>query len=404
MAKKDLDEQNPMGYVIKPSAINATERYVTLPEFTITGKKKGQYKSANDPTAIWDIPHAGLESLGKGMSYITPDWMQAVMPYLSPSQYVGMLQGKGLPGSETNDGFGSSKQDQYLNEMFDLGTTSLVLPKLNKYGYKVGKNIYNNTYNFIDRGFVPKSRILTQGPNTATRMVGLGDSGYSDALTSGIIRGNPYGRITSAKQFRKIYKPVLKQAGIPQKTIDAFASNNLTEQQFYLIDKTLKAKQASLNITPGKFTTNSGKFFLNDWFTYDYDLFEDMNYKDYLKEYRTKKAKNPDPNKVYTNDVRENWKGQPQATFALEDENIINSNFPGDYAVQIKNASNNTVPGNTVGPHLRQHVVPKYPFEYNHPDVSWYKRRKGILSGKEYMIKLSSRKIAKDVKKYKLKK
>lgn len=147
MAKRNLDEQNPMGYVIKPSAINATERYVTLPEFTITGKKKGQYKSANDPTAIWEIPHAGLEALGKGMSYITPDWMQAVMPYLSPSQYVGMLRGQGLPGSETNNGFGSSKQDQYLNEMFDLGASKIPLTnvalKTTKWGYGVGKNIKN---------------------------------------------------------------------------------------------------------------------------------------------------------------------------------------------------------------------------------------------------------------------
>lgn len=150
MTRRSLDETIPVTvndnkYNIHRNAIGSKNLTVTTPEVVVTGKKKQPYRSAFDPTAAWDIPHAGLELIGKGMSYITPDWMEKAMPYLSPSQYVGMLQGKGLPGSKTNDGFGSSKQDQYLNEMFDLLTSKVPIAKAtlktSRWGYGVGRNI-----------------------------------------------------------------------------------------------------------------------------------------------------------------------------------------------------------------------------------------------------------------------
>lgn len=117
-------------YRINPSAIGASQLNVELPELEVKGKKKSAYKSSFDPTAAWELTgHYPLQYLGKGLDAITPDIVKSVIPYLSPSQWAGTLRGQGLPGSSTNNGFGDSKMDQYLNELFDVGLYGKALAK-----------------------------------------------------------------------------------------------------------------------------------------------------------------------------------------------------------------------------------------------------------------------------------
>ena len=85
--------------------------------------------------------------VGEGFDYITPDFIKPAMPYLSGSQWIGTLRGKGLPGSETNDGFGSSEQSQYLNEMFDLATSKAPIAGQALKGLKWGKGVARNIKN-----------------------------------------------------------------------------------------------------------------------------------------------------------------------------------------------------------------------------------------------------------------
>lgn len=147
MATKNHLEDVPTlykDYVVHPSAVGAKSIRVDLPNIDVTPEKHNSYKSAFNPTAVWEPAHSALETVGKGLDYVTPNFIRPVLPYLSASQWIGTLRGKGFPGSETNDGFGNSIQDQYLNEMFDFGTSYLPLGKLAFDGTKWGKGVARN--------------------------------------------------------------------------------------------------------------------------------------------------------------------------------------------------------------------------------------------------------------------
>lgn len=64
-------------------------------------------------------------------------------------------------------------------------------------------------------------------PNTLNRLIGTGTSGYEDALSSGIVRGNMK-MGPNAKSLGKQIR-VLKTAGVPDETIRNYASNNISE-------------------------------------------------------------------------------------------------------------------------------------------------------------------------------
>lgn len=90
-----------------------------------------------------------------------------------------------------------------------------------------GAEAATDAFNYVDRGFTPKSADLDiNKPNTLTRLVGTGDSGYKDALTSGVIRGNPKPAIGQAREVNKNQRAMRKR-GVAEEDIRAYASNNI---------------------------------------------------------------------------------------------------------------------------------------------------------------------------------
>ena len=56
----------------------------------------------------------------------------------------------------------------------------------------------------------------------------------------------------------------------------------------------------------------------------------------------------------------------------------------------------------TDGGHYEIHPTTKYPIELSNPDLSVYAMRRGLLSGKPYMVKLSKKQIQQDLDRIKI--
>ena len=130
-----------------------------ITQFLDAGKEfhNDNYHTTFDRTAAFELVHQGFELLGKGITAVTDatgttQVVQTVMPWLMPSQYVGWMRTGYRPGSEQNTGFGTSKDDQYLNEMFDLGAAPVMMKGLGRTAkvaedlgkYKARVALYNN--------------------------------------------------------------------------------------------------------------------------------------------------------------------------------------------------------------------------------------------------------------------
>lgn len=249
------------------------------------------------------------------------------------------------------------------------------------------KPMGNKFYNLVDRRFVPKNKVLTYNPDHSVmyRYIGTKDSGYKDLLTSGIIRGNPRHGLFNAKELRKRVKQ-LEKKGFTEDELRDISSNNLSESLF---NKIKQVESKSDKFTIGKFRLDRESM-LDDYNTYA-DYIEDMNT-------RVLQSNNPNVNRVVS-PVKSSKMGDvialqlahgnnPMATFAYGDETLANRiQFPGDYAISVKNAQSYARDGRPFG-HFEQHPVTAYPLEYNNPDVTIYKRRDGLLSGKKYMIEV----------------
>lgn len=130
-------------YNVHPSAFKAKELLVTTPEILVTAQKP-KIPSSFDSTLIFEPVHGALDLMGKAFGKVTDTTgttkvAQTVLPWLMPSQYIGWVRTRNYPG--TNTGFGDSKEDQYLNEMFDLGTSSALLKGMSSVSKPFSKSI-----------------------------------------------------------------------------------------------------------------------------------------------------------------------------------------------------------------------------------------------------------------------
>lgn len=301
----------------------------------IAGTNLGQAASAfiNNPYV-----NLGLTGLG---AYFIPQHFKNGVSNIKTGNYIGALGDFGMIGLET---LGAANTAKLLTN----SVKGMVKP------------LFANPYS----------------PNTLTRVIGTETSGLDDAVNSGIIRGNPNGGIQTARKLNRQQK-ILKEIGVPKKTIDNYMSNNLSEKDYEILKKYVPEwfsdTKTVLQVNGKSFSL--GKRGLP------------TKYEDYIKEFR---SANPQfKNKTNFNpqteqEVLQNWEGVPEPTFALspdlskkygfETENVLNSNlFKGDYAIQIKNAETHGTPLTLAG-HLPEHWSLKYPMEYNHPDVTFYKR------------------------------
>lgn len=250
-------------------------------------------------------------------------------------------------------------------------------------------------YDWVDRYGISKDLILSQPENTLTRYVGTGDSGYKDALTSGIIRGNPNPPRFSAAELRKLRNKFGKV--LTEEDFRALASNNIaSKEQFDRINSVLKAGSSSKPKTPGKINLMSKDYSLGESFEEYQKWLETNRHARRLENYATNVLSKHKPEDVWAI----NWKDNPMATFATENEILGNGlQFPGDYAVQIRNANKYAKNATSFG-HFAEHPVTEFPMPYNHKDVSWFKRKDGLLSRKKYMIRVPEDQLLSDFLKY----
>lgn len=225
----------------------------------------------------------------------------------------------------------------------------------------------------IDRMGVGRT-MNQQAPNTLNRLIGTGTSGYKDALSSGIIRGNQSGGLTNAKELNRFLKH-LRQIGITdENTLRNVASNNLTQNDFNL----LKSKVAS-----GKFSD-----ILEDFGTYqDY-----LDFKEWMKNNSIRYTYTTDPNQwAYS------WNGNAMATFAEPGEVLSNNLgvFPGDFGVQITNSPRYLQRATEFG-HFYEHPTTRYPLSITNPDVHFYVRKDGLLTGTKYMSEVPAERVLLD--------
>ena len=322
---------------------------------------------------------------------------------VSPSKLVGVINtpiqtGKFVyPWSQDNIGMFSNHGEtgKAGDLIFDLYTGT----KLGKY---IGENFFKATpkiYDYIDRAGVSKDRFLDQSglQNTLTRYIGTGDSGYKDALLSGIIRGNMDPPLFSAKQLGKFIKKYGEV--IPKETLRNLASNNISESDFNLLRDIFKKDKNSPidNRTGISLRKKTDPLFDANTYQQYLDIKQKMRqeFKQKMQFQGFNKYGNTEDNAV-----QKAWSGNNMATFAYPDEVLSNDIlFPGDYAVTIQNADKYAADGTAFG-HFKQHPVTKAPVNVNNKDVAFYKSQKGILSGRRMMRKLSREQVARDAAKY----
>ena len=225
----------------------------------------------------------------------------------------------------------------------------------------------------IDRIGV-RNTMNQSAPNTLNRLIGTGTSGYEDALSSGIIRGNQSGGFASAKQLRKFLN-YLKQIGITdENTLRNVASNNLTQKDF--------------NLLKSKVTNSRFSYMLEDYDTYqDY-----LNFKEW--------SRNNSKSYTYTEDPNQwsySWNGNAMATFAEPGEVLGNSAniFPGDFGVQITNSPRYLQRATEFG-HFYEHPTTRYPLSITNPDVHFYVRKDALLTGTKYMSEVPAERVLLD--------
>lgn len=275
------------------------------------------------------------------------------------------------------------------------------------------KAIPGALYNFIDKIPTFGKRLMTYKPNTLNRLIGLGNSGYSDLLKSGIVRGNmhPNGIFTT-RQLHKYMKAL--DSKLSEDDLRALSSQFFeNEQQFNRVNNALKQLNKPVS---GQNKLLQKKVSLGTWGDYinrlgnsDYMQFynvfsQNVSKNKWLKNWMDYAKRKVDPKTTSILDVE--WPNLP--TFATEKQEVLDllkqnvktGSYVGDYGLQIKNADKYAVPFEDGG-HFAIHPTSKYPIELNNPDLSIYAMKRGILSGKPYMVKLSKRQIQSDLKRIK---
>lgn len=177
--------KNGIQYNVNPNAIGASELTVTTPEVEVAGKAPtfdSRQSAFNRNELIQDTNKILGNTIGKVIEPITKiPGIAPVLRTLTPSNWVGTIRTRVAPWSENNEGFGTSKDDQALNSLFNYGM-SVVPFKVNygtpweklKYsklgervrGVKITDDVYHGSYQPFD---ISKAR--TSNPN-------VGDSGF----------------------------------------------------------------------------------------------------------------------------------------------------------------------------------------------------------------------------------
>ena len=403
--------KNGIQYNINPNVIGASELTVTIPEVEVVGKTPlfdSRQSAFNRNELIQDADKILGNTIGKVIEPIARiPGVTSVLRTLTPSNWVGTIRKGVTPWSENNEGFGTSKDDQALNSLFNWGLTPNVGSPILK---GTGKTL-KATYNVIDKlptGFRPTMQYM---PNTLYRLIGVGDKGYKDLLQSGIVRGNmhPRGIFTSEELhgYMKKLSDKLSESDLRAFSSDSYAN----EAQFNRINEALKQLHPFATDTRKVIQLRRKSPSIGTW-------------EEYLKSQKSSPTIQF-ANVLFSNRRRNPWLqnwidyatgGVNKAvsevewpnlpTFATEQSEVLNllkqdvrkGSYVGDYGVTISNADKYATPF-TDGGHYTQHPTTKVPVTLNNPDLAVYKLKRGLLSRKPYMVKLTDKQIKRDLNK-----
>ena len=313
----------------------------------------------------YDVLNNAIEAVNMGTN--------GFLNRLSPTQNISLLIDAFQGDNILNSWYGNSGivSDNFANSHPFLATA---INGIADWGLSRYSPAYLRTaLRSIDRAGV-RNTMNQSAPNTLNRLIGTGTSGYEDALSSGIIRGNQSGGFANAKQLRKFLN-YLKEIGITDENIlRNVASNNLTQKDF--------------NLLKSKVTNSRFSYMLEDYDTYqDY-----LNFKEWLRNNSKLYTYTEDPNQWSYS-----WNGNAMATFAEPGEVLGNSAsiFPGDFGVQITNSPRYLQRATEFG-HFYEHPTTRYPLNITNPDVHFYVRKDGLLTGTKYMSEVPYERVLLD--------
>lgn len=263
---------------------------------------------------------------------------------------------------------------------------------------------------FIDRRGVPFSNIAKNEPNTLSRVIGVGDSGYKDALVNDVIRGNMNMPFGTAKQLHKAARDAASK-GLSEDDIRALNSSYIQdEQQFnrikavvdedYLINKA-KRKPGQLFLLKRPMLDDTYEQYLKSQADYK-KVAQDESYKELLGMIDSNKDMQPWIDRAIANSVDDVPKGDAVPTFVIGggSENVLKqprwtTGFVGDHAVVINNADKNMHVMENTG-HFAVHPTTKRPMSPLDDDVTMYAKQDGLLTGKRRFVKIPKSKVKQD--------
>lgn len=263
---------------------------------------------------------------------------------------------------------------------------------------------------FIDRRGVPLKDIAKTEPNTLSRVIGVGDSGYKDALVNDVIRGNMNMPFGTAKQLHKAARDAASK-GLSEDDIRALNSSYIQdEQQFnrikavvdedYLINKA-KRKPGQLFLLKRPMLDDTYEQHLKSQADYK-KVAQDESYKELLGMIDSNKDMQPWIDRAIANSVDGVPKGDAVPTFVIGggSENVLKqprwtTGFVGDHAVVINNADKNMHVMENTG-HFAVHPTTKRPMSPLDDDVTMYAKQDGLLTGKRRFVKIPKSKVKQD--------
>ena len=122
--------KNGIQYNVNPNAIGSSELTVTTPEVQVVGKAPlfdSRNSAFNRNELIQDADKILGNTIGKVIEPITKiPGVTPVLRTLTPSNWVGTIRTGVTPWNKSNEGFGTSKDDQALNSLFNYGTATVI--------------------------------------------------------------------------------------------------------------------------------------------------------------------------------------------------------------------------------------------------------------------------------------
>lgn len=367
----------------------------TLPEVTVTGDKSKRVYHSHAPRTSGMSKNQYKVQTGDLLGAMTTG-----INVLSPSQWWGAVR----DANGLQDWFNRLMRGNsgFVTENFEREHPYISLAG-NIVGDVLLTNIVSKSADFakaLDRRFINSENILNQSENTMTRYIGTGDSGYKDALISDVIRGNMIPPRFSASELSHMRRRFGTK--ISESDFRDLASNNIrSEEQFNRINKILRAESETEK--PVRSLLRKNHSLADSWEDY---LLQNKEKSVRMAEQAYMNAMSRSPE---INSWIKNWavstdpiypRGHRLPTFALSNEKLANNlQFPGDYAVQIKNADKYARSATTFG-HFAEHPTTYRPMSPFEEDVSMFVRKDGLLTGNKYMVKIPKKKMFEDKMKY----